>query len=919
MPKPRSKLLHLYGCDWQTDDVVQIERECIRLGGTWQTPDGVTHGMGLAHHVEQFARYVWPWFAWHRWAKMLLNELCKPSHRLGVFGPSSAGKSSPVALTYLTFYLARPTQTTVLVSSTTRDELELRIWGEMVMFWREAKEQFDWVPGYLLDSKQMILTDGKDSEFGRDRRSSIQGRPCKIGNKWLIGSSASPFVGIKNDYVYFAGDECFPAGTLIDTPLGVAPIESIHVGHWVQAADGFRQVAKTFKRKAEHLLRVTLADGRIIRCTPNHRFFTQFGWRKAVELNQTCYILSGNESLQILRKGNSRLPTREQEAQANNLQSLLRSEIDAFHAGSDGEKKCQTISGILSTASGASRMGTESFGTMAGFESSNANTGAACQDFSGVETHWTQAKDTRWQWHGTDTGREDPTGCVPVSHKQLSDSDEDESWEWLSDVLQNRYRLSRDSSRYRGGWRFASCSHSAVSGFEENPVPRGSWVDCVEVEKSTYSGRDGCGSDRIEVYNLQVAGHPSYCVNGLLVHNCGLMPPGFIDAFANLASNEHFSAACLGNLGDLDTPLGTICEPKQGWDSLPDSDIARVYDTRWSNGRAVQFIGTDSPNLDYPEGAEPYPKIIGRRYLKQLEADYGKDTPLYNMFAAGKIPRGTMENRVITKDVCLRNQAFDEITWGHEPITKLYAMDISYLADHGDRTVGRPLAFGKDNEGMLRLALIEPPLVYTPNDRASGSIEEQLAAQCMAECKRLGIPASHVFFDGTGRSSFTAALMRLWSTEVVPIEFGGQATARPNFVGRRYHEDLDYRRKEGDLLPCNEVFGKMVTELWFAFRAVVDAKQLRGLDMETVKEAEKRLWKITAGNRIDVETKKDMKLRLGRSPDLADTICVGLEGARRLGFNLGQLQSETKRRSQWFSQLKRDFDAAVASSSLVDA
>ena len=501
---------------------------------------------------------------------------------------------------YLTFYIARPTETTVLVSSTTRDELDLRIWGEMVMFWREAKEQFDWVPGFLTDSKQMITTDGKDSEFGRDRRSGILGRPCKIGQKWLIGSGTSPFVGIKNDYVYFAGDEA------------------------------------------------------------------------------------------------------------------------------------------------------------------------------------------------------------------------------------------------------------------------------------------------------------------------GLMPVGFIDSFANLSSNPHFSAAILGNLGDLDTPLGTICEPRNGWDSIPDTDVARVFDTRWSNGRAVQFIGTDSPNLDYPEGAEPYPKIIGRRYLKQLEQDYGKDTPLYNMFAAGKIPRGTMQNRVITKDVCLRNQAFDEITWGHEPITKLYAMDISYLADHGDRTVGRPLAFGKDNEGNLRLALVEPPLIYTPNDRASGSIEEQLATQCMAECKRLGIPPSKVFFDGTGRQQFHRSTHAPMVNRSRPNRVRRSATNRPNFVGRRYHEDKDYRRKEGDLLPCNEVFGKMVTELWFALRAVVDAKQLRGLDMETIKEAEKRLWKVTAGNRIDVEIKAEIKLRIGRSPDLADCLVVGLEGARRLGFELGKLQSETKRRSQWFKQLQRDYDEAVS-------
>lgn len=215
MAGPRkSKGLELYGCIWPDNDPIRIELECIKLGGTWQTSDGVTHGMGLPHHVIQFSKYVWPWFQWQRWAVMLLHELCKPNHRVGIFGPASAGKSSPTGLIYLTFYAARPNNTTVLVSSTTRDELELRIWGEIVMFWREAKEQLDWFPGYLTDSKQMISTDGKDAEFGRDRRSGIVGRPCKIGNKWLIGSGTSPFVGIKNDWVYFAGDEAglMPSG-----------------------------------------------------------------------------------------------------------------------------------------------------------------------------------------------------------------------------------------------------------------------------------------------------------------------------------------------------------------------------------------------------------------------------------------------------------------------------------------------------------------------------------------------------------------------------------------------------------------------------------------------------------------------------------------------------------------------------------
>ncbi len=601
-----------YGCPWATSDAARIELECIRLGGTWTTSDGVTHGLGLAHHVRAFATIVWPWFIWQRWAVMLLEELCKPRHRLGCFGPSSAGKSSPTALAYLIFYFARPHNTTVLLSSTTRDELELRIWGEMKMLWREAKDQYDWLPGHLTDSKQMISTDDKATE-GRDLRNGIIGRPMKVGNKWLVGSGASPFVGIKNDYVYVAADEL------------------------------------------------------------------------------------------------------------------------------------------------------------------------------------------------------------------------------------------------------------------------------------------------------------------------GLCPGGILEALANLTVNPQCCFTGLGNLGDLDTPLGQILEPVNGWDSLPDSNVSRAYDTRWNNGRAVQFIGTDSPNLDYPEGAEPFPKIIGRRYLKQCSEDYGLDTPLYNMFAAGKIPRGTMENRVITDADVVRNNGYEPVVWGHEALTTLYCADISYLADHGDRTVGRPITFGKDAEGVMRLAFPERPLVYAPSDRATGSIEEQLAYLMMAECIRLSIPPSRVFWDGTGRSSFTAAFMRLPSwlgespTAGHAIEFGGTASNRPNFLKRKYEEDLDARRKKGDLLPCDEVFDRFVSELWYAFYALVIAKQCRGIDRETVKEGEKRTWKLTAGNRISVEPKREMKLRVGRSPDAFDCVVTGLEGARRLGFPLGALALAARPSKAWISRLNRDYIAAHEAVALLSA
>lgn len=597
--------LHVkYGVTWNIADPLQIELACIRQGGQWKDSYGQSCGAGLAKHIISAAKIIWPHIKWHRW----LTDLLIPTFCLGgqtaVYGPSNSGKSFGAAVFGLTYYYAQPTGTTVLVSSTTREELELRVWGEIKSLHKRARERFPWLPGYLTESRQLISTDGKEEDDGRDIRDGVIGRPCRKGSEWV---GLSSLVGIKNSRMVYIGDE--------------------------------------------------------------------------------------------------------------------------FH----------------------------------------------------------------------------------------------------------------------------------------------------------------------------------------------FLPEGALKALANLTANPACTSILLGNLPDLNTPLGDAAEPENGWDSLLDSEVSRVYKTRWYNGRAVQLIGKDSPQLDFPEGAEPFAPLIGRRYLHQCEVNYGLDTPLYNMFAAGKIPRGTMENRVISKPVCLKFNAFEPVVWGHEQVTKLYSADISYTAEHGDRTAGRPFAFGTDSEGKLRFAPLERPKVYAPSDRKSSTIEDQIAEEMKSECERLGIPPSRCFFDGTGRSSFTSALMRIWSTQVVAIEFGGQATVRPNFIGRKYSEDRGHSQKKGDLLPCNEVFGKFVTELWFAFRYLVEADQARALDEETAKEFYLRLWKLTPGNKMDVEKKEDMKLRMGRSPDLADCYVTGLEGARRLGFVIGSIHAPRPRNTVWLQKLKREHQEALRKQELVAA
>lgn len=566
-------------------------RRCMHYGDRWLDGEGKAVGLTLRDHVKKFIVLAWPHFQWQRWNEMMLDEICKGG-TVAIFGPASAGKTGLTAVVMLAFYFALCDEFTGLCSTTDKERLELRIFGEIKKRFKEARSRYEWLPGNLIDSRQRITTDAKDAE-GRDFRNGILGIACKRGGEW---QGLGDYSGIKNTFVILMADECH------------------------------------------------------------------------------------------------------------------------------------------------------------------------------------------------------------------------------------------------------------------------------------------------------------------------LMESGFLQGANNLKSNNNagkFIAIYLGNLVDLETPLGEAAEPDCGWDALPDSDVSRVYRTKFFDGRAIQLIGKDSPNFDYPEGREPFKYLIGRSFIAELKHDCGEGSPIYIAQAGGTIPRSSLANRIVTKEICRKFQAFDPITWGENKLTKLYAMDVSYTVEHGDRTCGVPMGFGRDIEGKLRLAFLERPKIFTMGADVQGdTVEEKIAWQVKSETERLGIEESHFFYDGTGRSSFTAAAMRVIGTRIQPVEFGGKASDRPNFIGRKHREGVS----KGELMPCFMVFDKFVTELWFATRYAIEADQIRDLPEDTARDGYLRLWSLVAGNKMSVEPKKDMKKRVNRSPDLYDTFAVGVEGARRLGFVIGE-DSVTKnsRGASWLSGVKNDY------------
>lgn len=119
----------------------------------------------------------------------------------------NSGKTHSAAINVLADYYPWSDCTTVLVSSTEREMLEMRVWGEIKKYHRMAQDRFPHlIPGNLIESRQRIITDSRfENADGRDFRNGICGVPCKKGGSYVgLGS----FAGIKNKRLRMVADEC---------------------------------------------------------------------------------------------------------------------------------------------------------------------------------------------------------------------------------------------------------------------------------------------------------------------------------------------------------------------------------------------------------------------------------------------------------------------------------------------------------------------------------------------------------------------------------------------------------------------------------------------------------------------------------------------------------------------------------------
>lgn len=195
-------LTHL---NWETKDRFKIESKMIRSGG-YITVDGVRYGNGVAYHYKEAIRALWPSFFWHHWSDKLITSFAEETS-VGVMGPASSGKTYCSAAFALCTYWVWRTGTSIIMSTTTREGLQLRVWGATKKLFNQAKKTRPWLWGRIIEAKYILTAPDPDDQIqdaAEDFRDGIIGVACKVGGEFV---GISNYVGLKNKRVILVADE----------------------------------------------------------------------------------------------------------------------------------------------------------------------------------------------------------------------------------------------------------------------------------------------------------------------------------------------------------------------------------------------------------------------------------------------------------------------------------------------------------------------------------------------------------------------------------------------------------------------------------------------------------------------------------------------------------------------------------------
>lgn len=355
-------------------------------------------------------------------------------------------------------------------------------------------------------------------------------------------------------------------------------------------------------------------------------------------------------------------------------------------------------------------------------------------------------------------------------------------------------------------------------------------------------------------------------------------------AYSNLSRNPYFQYIALGNPASWMDAFGQACYPKKG----PSSIDINTY--RWETERGIVVRFDDMTSLNYttvkkwlednPDATEAEKKKAMKKKVHFWRPSYfeieqerrlqGENSLMFMRMSRGFFPLNGASDSIYSNADLLAN-IVDSVDWGKITPIQIVALDLAFSSG-GDRTVMMRFNVGMDATGKRMMEWLET--VYL-NDDATNEDQTrtaQICEQIRAYVDRHGISYRHVCYDSTGAGGpFGDMLVTYLSRDILPVNFGGRATDR--------NVSASIRK------PSHERYANRCSEIWFSGVEILRGKQFAKIPKDVQAEMSSRSFSIVAGGKIQVQPKRELKAKTGKSPDLADCVHIALDLCReRLHF-----------------------------------
>jgi hypothetical protein len=358
----------------------------------------------------------------------------------------------------------------------------------------------------------------------------------------------------------------------------------------------------------------------------------------------------------------------------------------------------------------------------------------------------------------------------------------------------------------------------------------------------------------------------------LVIDEANSTPQAIFECIPNMLTGvRELTVLVIGNAGSRLDPHGRCCEPKRGWKSIGIED--EQWETKgveqWGIGPGVclHFDGAKSPNVLLGKTEHKHIYSFERWQQVLRMGDEYRNTLQHWSQDRGFWPPDGLQTTVFTEALVVSNDGMGKCVWIDRP-NACASLDTAF---GGDDCIYTPGLLGLVRGPKLALQLGEPVLVpFDPESEES--IDFQIARWFIARCLKEGVSPEMAGLDSTGIGRGVYAIVQqLWSPKVQSVEFGGSASDMPASMT--------------DPRPSCEIYANRGTELYYICRELLTSGQLKGISQAAVKEFCSRLYEFAA-RRYKVESKGDMKSRLGYSPDHGDSAVVLVDVARRNGLKV---------------------------------